>query len=668
MNSIYVSFNLKPVDSCLDNNVILDKDYQAVYKPLAKFLYSHPNFEFSFSFTGPQLTFFKKRRTEFITILKEMVDRKQVEILGGGYYDPVIPLLYQVDRNGQIDMLSAEIRQTIGKRPRGITLFADGWDSSLVNSLQTCGIEYVLLDSTMIQSDKKKFLPLIMSDLGKSVEIFPYYTEFNPQKFYSPKEFVLELSKRIQKIEKKDKYTQLNPERIININLDHKQLSEIFETKWFDDFDKYLTLNPDCGIKIITPSNYKKNNNIKVPCYISSGINSDVAKWMSERKLSEDVSYKSINNLYDFMHINKTSHALYNRIMFISMLVNQYKNDKMRKNAAREKLWQAQNGAGLFFDKNGLFSNNLLKQQAYKNLMEADKILREDGNFKETISTFDYDEDGINDYVCRMQNYFAFISLVGGSINELDFIKNSGNYALNNSRIDLYDGYSDDYQRNIFVDHLFSNDQFDHYINDEPAGNGIFSKIHFTECKFSHNHKEIQIAASAIYSPTKQKVYLRKKYIINSDGLNVQYILRNESDRTLNAKFGVESNFANPSFNSNNINYFNIEIVNDSEKIDIDSKKSTKLLNKKNKLDDVELVRVSDLENGVSFSYEASESCTFYYSPIIFKRPNFKNEIENSSMTSVVSLFWDINIEPFKEIEKNINFTISSVKKVKQSN
>lgn len=667
MNSIYVSFSLKSFDSGSDNLTLLDKNYQNVYKPIIKFLYSHPEFKFSFSFTGIQLSFFKKRRNEIFTILKELSDRKQIEFLGGGYYNPIMPLLYQVDRNGQIDMLSAEIRQTLGKRPRGITLFADGWDSSLVNSLQTCGIEYVLLDSNLVSNDKLKFLPLIMSDLGKSITIYPYYKEFNPKYYSTAKEFVIEITKRIQKIEKKDKYLQLQPERIININLSHEDLIYLIENKWFEDLTKYLKHNPDCPVQLTTPTIYNKNNIIKENVFIPAGLNSDISSWIYQTKINNNFINKNINNLYDFMNINTISHSLYNRIMYVSMLVNQYKNDKMRKKTARDKLWQAQNGAGLFFNTDGVFTNSNLRQNAYKNLMDAEKILREDTNFRETITCFDYDQDGINEYVCRMNNYFAYISLISGAIRELEVLKNTGNYAANLSRIDLYDDYNDDYVRGLFVDHLFNNEQYEKYINDEPPSNGVFSKIHFSEIKFSQNHKEIQLATSAIFSPTKQKVYLRKKYIINSDGLNVQYILRNDSEKTLNAKFGVESNFANTNFNKNNLSYFGIEVVNKAEKSDIDSSKSTKLLIKKNKLNNVNAIRLSDSENGVSFAFEPNEDCTYYYTPIIFKRPNFNNVIEKCDMTFVNTLFWDISIAPHKEIEKNINFTISSVKKNKNN-
>lgn len=96
-------------------------------------------------------------------------------------------------------MLSAEIRQTVGKRPRGISIFGDCWDSSLVNNIHTCGIEYVLLDKALIPENKLKYLPIIMTDLNKSVDIFPYYNNFIPNSNTSPEDFISAIVKSVER-------------------------------------------------------------------------------------------------------------------------------------------------------------------------------------------------------------------------------------------------------------------------------------------------------------------------------------------------------------------------------------------------------------------------------------------------------------------------------------
>lgn len=667
MNSIYVCFNFRSLSVCNDSAEEYDRLYTSVYKPLARFLYSHPDFKFSFSFTGPQLLYYRKKRNEFLTILKELVDRDQVEILGGGYYAPVLPLLFHVDRNTQIDMLSTEIRQTVGKRPRGITMFADIWDSSMVNNLQTCGIEYTLLDCSSIPEHKRNFLYYIMTDLGKSVELFPYYNEFVPGPETNAEVFAKSLVKSVEKTERLDEFFQITPDKIVILSLNYQQIQKLVESKWFESFDLYLKNNPESRLKIGSIDEYRKNQNIKVPAFIPTAMTSLLDSWCKSSFRNKTKSGYP-DTVYDFMEVYSNSYNLLNRITYMTMLINQYKNDKMRKKAAREKLLEAQNGNALLATLNGPYTNTKLRQDAYRCLITADKFLTEDGKINETVTRFDYTNDGINEYVSRMQNYFAYVSLLGGAVQELDVMKNCGNYADNYSRVFEYDGAEDGYRRGIFIDHLFDESQFERYINGESAGDGVFSRIYYREVKFSASRKELQLIAEAEYRPTRQKVSLRKKYLFNSNGLTVQYILKNESSSPLHLKFAVESNFADVSFENANINYFNVEIADKEQSLVLEQKKSTQVLNQKNKLLNVQAVRLTDSSKGVAFGFEPNENCGYFYTPIIFRRPDFiSNNLTVSSATFVSSLFWNLDIESGKETEKTINFTITSVKKEKKS-
>ena len=573
MNSIYVCFNFRSISVCSDNSEEYDKIYQSVYKPLARFLYSHPSFKFSFSFTGPQLVYYKKKRNEFLTILKELVDRNQVEILGGGYYAPVLPLLFPVDRNTQIDMLSTEIRQTVGKRPRGITMFADIWDSSMVNNLQTCGIEYTLLDNCSIPEHKRNYLYYIMNDLGKSVELFPHYREFIPEPEVPCDIFAKNIIKSVEKTERADDFIQITPDKIVVISMNSQSVSKLIESKWFEKFDEYLKNNTDSRIKTGIIDEYRKSQNMKVQAFIPTAMCGTLDNWCrSSLRNRAKTGYP--NHVYDFMEFYGCCLNLYNRITYMTLLINQYKLDKMRKKAAREKLLEAQNGSAVLCTLNGPYTNTKLRQDAYRCLITADKFLTENGKINETVTRFDYTNDGINEYVCRMQNYFSYISLLSGAIQEFDVMKNCGNYADNFSRVFEYDGVEDGYNRGILVDHLFNADQFERYINGEAAGDGVFSRIYYKEIKFSSSRKELILLAEAEYKPTHQKVSLRKKYIFNSNGMTVQYILKNESAKPMQLKFAVESNFADVSFENGIIHYFNIEAANQEKSIQLSNQKN----------------------------------------------------------------------------------------------
>ena len=273
MGSIYVSFIIKSVSVCTENTELLDKSFQTIYKPVIKYLYSHSSFPLSFAFSGPQIQYFKKRKNELITILRELVDRKQVEILGGAYNDPLLPLLNSADRNGQIDLLTSEIRQTFGKRPRGMTLFQDCWDSSLVNNIHTCGIEYVILSSSLLPENKRSFLPIFMSDLGKNVDVFPYYNDLQPDSEMLAEEFIYNVEKAVLKVEKKDTHIQLDADRIVAITLTPKEAAKLIETKWFELLGKYFDDNKESRVKLTTLNSYRTNGiKMKISSFRSRSI------------------------------------------------------------------------------------------------------------------------------------------------------------------------------------------------------------------------------------------------------------------------------------------------------------------------------------------------------------------------------------------------------------
>ena len=651
---IYISFSLKSESIAFESSENLEKLYNLIYKPLIKLLNKHPDFKFSISLNGSLISFLKRKRKEYITVLRQLVDSKQVEIIGGTYFDSILPLLLTVDRNGQIDKLTSEIRQTIGVRPRGINLFCDCWDSSLVNTLQVCGIEYTLLNENIIPMEKRQFLPIIMTNLGKSIEIFPTYSNFIPISQTDPEKFINNILKTEKSLNKKSYYLHYEPDRIINIEFKPESIIDLLETGWFEKFISYLKENPSIEVQTTTTQNYRKNNNAKIPAHIACGMNN----------LSIHFSYNRNTNIYDYLDYYPLAKNLYNRLSYMEMLINQYKGDKMRKNTAREKLWAAQNGHALVFSNNGNYISTIYRQKAYQDLMEAEKIIREEGNFKEYLSRFDYNNDGLDEYVCRMKNYFSYISPVGGAIQELDILKTSGNYADNLYRLSEFDNFTDNYERGIFIDHLLNDEQLKSYIEGNPTEEGVFSRIIYNEVKFVASHREIQLEAHAYLPKSKQNLKLKKKYIINSDGMMIQYIIKNESNSPLIANFAVESNIANTNFDENNITYYKQEVLSNQTLFELDSSQKTASQKRLSKnLEKTCLVRFTDLEHGVSLSFEPNENCSYSYYPLIFKRPDVNDQLHAVHLTFVSTLYWKLNLAPQSETEKTINFSITNVKK-----
>ena len=91
----------------------------------------HPGVRLSLHYTGPLLEWLRAERPEFIARLAALVARDQVEILGGGYYEPVLASLPERDRIGQLRRMGDELEALFGERPRGAWLAERVWEPDL---------------------------------------------------------------------------------------------------------------------------------------------------------------------------------------------------------------------------------------------------------------------------------------------------------------------------------------------------------------------------------------------------------------------------------------------------------------------------------------------------------------------------------------------------------
>lgn len=663
MDRVCICFGL---ESLSDSALLLDneKEYQDVYRPTAKFLYAHPEFSMTFSFSGNELQFLKKKHPEFLELVQQLVNRKQIEVLGGGFYQPVFPMLYAKDRTDQVELLSVELRQTVGKRPRGMTLYADGWDASLVTSFQTCGMEYVLLDSSLIRPSKLSYLPLIMSDKGKNIIVVPVYRKHKPG-IATAEEYLASLFSFIKRSVRGDAYDVEADERIVCVQLSHGEFRALLQSEFFLQLLHVANEKFSETIRFAFPAAYLKMQQARVPAFITAGLNAEIAQWAktpyTPAMLKNDGYPVTI---YDFLQTYPQSQALCSRMLYVSMLINQCHGDKARKKAAREKLWASQSGEAFVCTANGAFPNALYRQNAYAKLNEAEKIVRDCGNFEESTVRFDYNGDGKDEYIFRMGAYTACITKNAGALCEFNVLQSFANYADNLSRIESFDGCNDNYYRGLFVDHVFTDRDIKNYVQGKPAGSGIFSEVPYSEQRFSAQHKEVILAASAEFGEKRQLLRLRKKYVAAAASVSVQYILKNESAEPLSAYFAAELNFLQANFGAADFVPYSVEIVSGNEKKVVDTTTSSCSIEQTGCMTDVAAVQLSDSNNMVSFVVEPNEACEFCFMPIIFKRPDCSGEKNvPAAMTFSAAFIWNVQLEPGMEMEKTVNLSIISTKR-----
>lgn len=127
-------------------DAVIDEAHGLCYRPFLQTLARYPDFRFTVHFSGWLLEELSRRHPEDMALLRDMVARGQVEMFGSGDCEPVLAAIPSRDRIGQLDALSARLRQAFGARPRGAWLTERVWEATVVPSLVSCGIEYVAVD------------------------------------------------------------------------------------------------------------------------------------------------------------------------------------------------------------------------------------------------------------------------------------------------------------------------------------------------------------------------------------------------------------------------------------------------------------------------------------------------------------------------------------------
>ncbi len=98
--------------------------------------------------SGGLLATLKERARPTFDLLGRLAADGQVELLTGGFYEPILALLPDWDKVGQIQALTHFLRTSFGVSPRGMWLAERIWEPQLPRALREAGVEFVLVDDS----------------------------------------------------------------------------------------------------------------------------------------------------------------------------------------------------------------------------------------------------------------------------------------------------------------------------------------------------------------------------------------------------------------------------------------------------------------------------------------------------------------------------------------
>jgi alpha-amylase len=150
--------------------------FEQAYEPMVAALERHPKVRLTLHYTGPLLDWLRAERPEFIARLAALVARDQIEIIGGGYYEPVLISLPERDRVGQVRRMGDELEALFGRRPVGAWLAERVWEPDLPTALVDGGVDWTILDDAHFRAaaiaEEDLWGPYTTEDQGHLLRVF----------------------------------------------------------------------------------------------------------------------------------------------------------------------------------------------------------------------------------------------------------------------------------------------------------------------------------------------------------------------------------------------------------------------------------------------------------------------------------------------------------------
>lgn len=156
---------------------VFEGAYQDSYLPLLEVLADYPDLPMVLHISGSLLEWLVANHPEYIDLVRSFVERGQLEILGGPFYEPILACIPRRDRIGQMQLYSEYLEHHFGTRVRGMWVPERVWEQSFAADIADAGIEYTLLDDFHFRnsgmSPDQMHGYYLTEEEGRLLKIFP---------------------------------------------------------------------------------------------------------------------------------------------------------------------------------------------------------------------------------------------------------------------------------------------------------------------------------------------------------------------------------------------------------------------------------------------------------------------------------------------------------------
>jgi len=177
LKTINIAFGIHNHQPVGNFDFVFEDAFEKAYWPFLKLLERHPHVLMAQHYTGILFQWLVEHKPEFVPLLRKLVASGQVEMMTGGYYEPILSVIPYPDRISQIQKLTNYVEEHTGYRAQGMWLAERIWEPQLPKPLAEAGVRYVVLDDSHFKNSGLKEEDLdgyfITEEEGQTVYLFP---------------------------------------------------------------------------------------------------------------------------------------------------------------------------------------------------------------------------------------------------------------------------------------------------------------------------------------------------------------------------------------------------------------------------------------------------------------------------------------------------------------
>jgi alpha-amylase len=127
---------------------VFEAAYADSYAPFLETLSEFPELPVVLHISGSLLEWLTEHRPDYINRVRELVQRGQIELLGGPFYESILACIPRRDRLGQMRLYKQHLEDLFDTKVRGMWVPERVWEQTFAGDIAEAGIEYTLLDDT----------------------------------------------------------------------------------------------------------------------------------------------------------------------------------------------------------------------------------------------------------------------------------------------------------------------------------------------------------------------------------------------------------------------------------------------------------------------------------------------------------------------------------------